>query len=240
MAWYDAILGGSSKMVTAEEALPGRDTPLRVPADHYVNGHAIKPPFPDGMATAVFGMGCFWGAEKEFWELGGVWSTAVGYAGGWTKNPTYEENCTGRTGQTESVLVVFDPEQITYDELLVQFWENHDPTQGMRQGADRGSQYRSAIFATDEEQLTKALATKAAFQENLTKAGYGEITTEIALLTEAGDGEFYYGEDYHQQYLAKNPHGYCPVHATGVSCPTGLGVKTANQTIAQQDVIPPR
>jgi len=205
-------------MVTPDQALPGRQTPMPVPDAHYVNGHPLQPPFPDGMQTAVVGMGCFWGAEKEFWELDGVYSTAVGYAGGYTPNPTYEEVCSGRTGHTEVVLVVFDPEKISYEGILKQFWENHDPTQGMRQGNDHGTQYRSVIYTESDEQAATARATAEAFAKRLAAAGYGEITTEIAPL-----GAFYYAEDYHQQYLAKNPGGYCPVHATGVSCPVGLG-----------------
>ncbi|BCN81502.1 peptide methionine sulfoxide reductase MsrA [Prescottella equi] len=205
-------------MVTQDQALPGRDAVMPVPDAHYVNGHPLRPPFPDGMQTAVVGMGCFWGAEKELWELDGVYSTAVGYAGGFTPNPTYEEVCSGRTGHSEVVLVVFDPEKISYEGILKQFWENHDPTQGMRQGNDRGTQYRSVIYTESDEQAETARATAEAFGKRLAAAGYGEITTEIAPLD-----TFYYAEDYHQQYLAKNPGGYCPVHATGVSCPVGLG-----------------
>ncbi|UTT48768.1 peptide-methionine (S)-S-oxide reductase MsrA [Rhodococcus gordoniae] len=221
MSWFDEILaraGSKSQMVGREDALPGRTEPLPVPETHYVNGNRIVPPFPEGMQTAVVGMGCFWGAEKEFWQLDGVHSTAAGYAGGYTPNPTYEEVCSGRTGHTEVVLVVFDPKVIGYDRILQQFWENHDPTQGMRQGNDHGTQYRSAIYTYDETQIEVAEATAEAFGKRLADAGYGEITTEIAPLT-----QFYYAEDYHQQYLAKNPGGYCPVHATGVSCPVGLG-----------------
>ncbi|MDV6295350.1 peptide-methionine (S)-S-oxide reductase MsrA [Rhodococcus aetherivorans] len=221
MSWFDDILaraGSKSVMVTQEQALPGRAEPLPVPDTHYVNGHRIMPPFPEGMQTAVLGMGCFWGAEKEFWGLEGVYSTAAGYAGGYTPNPTYEEVCSGRTGHTEVVLVVFDPKVISYEGVLKQFWENHDPTQGMRQGNDHGTQYRSAIYTFDEGQIEIAEATAENFGARLAAAGYGAVTTEIAPLT-----QFYYAEDYHQQYLAKNPHGYCPVHATGVSCPVGLG-----------------
>ncbi|WP_371053404.1 peptide-methionine (S)-S-oxide reductase MsrA [Rhodococcus gordoniae] len=221
MSWFDEILaraGSKSQMVTREDALPGRAEPLPVPETHYVNGNRIVPPFPEGLQAAVVGMGCFWGAEKEFWQLDGVHSTAAGYAGGYTPNPTYEEVCSGRTGHTEVVLVVFDPKVIGYDRILQQFWENHDPTQGMRQGNDHGTQYRSAIYTYDETQIEVAEATAEAFGKRLADAGYGEITTEIAPLT-----QFYYAEDYHQQYLAKNPGGYCPVHATGVSCPVGLG-----------------
>lgn len=205
-------------MVTPDQALPGRDAAMPVPDAHYVSGHPLKPPFPAGLQTAVVGMGCFWGAEKEFWELDGVFSTAVGYAGGYTPNPTYEEVCSGRTGHSEVVLVVFDPQKISYEGILKQFWENHDPTQGMRQGNDHGTQYRSVIYTESDDQAATARATAEAFGERLAAAGYGEITTEIAPLD-----TFYYAEGYHQQYLAKNPGGYCPVHATGVSCPVGLG-----------------
>ena len=211
--------GKKREMVPEEFALDGRPEPLATPDTHWVNGNTIKPPFPDGMQTAIFGMGCFWGAERVFWETPGVYSTAVGYAGGFTPNPTYEETCTGRTGHTEAVLVVFDPGQVTYETLLKAFWEGHDPTQGMRQGNDVGTQYRSAAYATSPEQLDAAKRSRDAYQANLTAAGYGEITTEIA---EAG--EFFYAEDYHQQYLAKNPAGYCGLGGTGVSCPTGLTV----------------
>jgi peptide-methionine (S)-S-oxide reductase len=209
-----------STMVTAAEALPGRDEEMPVPAAHEVLGNPIAPPFPEGLEQAVFGLGCFWGAERVFWRAPGVYTTAVGYAGGFTANPTYEEVCSGRTGHTEAVLVVFDPTQTSYDELLRLFWENHDPTQGMRQGNDQGSQYRSAIYTRDEGQRAAADASRERFQDELGKAGYGEITTEIA-----GAGPFYYAESYHQQYLAKNPNGYCGLGGTGVACPVGL--KTA-------------
>ncbi|NLV79342.1 MAG: peptide-methionine (S)-S-oxide reductase MsrA [Rhodococcus sp.] len=221
MSWFDDILahaGSTAQMVRADDALPGRADPMPVPEVHHVNGHRIVPPFLEGLQIAIVGMGCFWGAEKEFWQLDGVYSTAVGYAGGYTPNPTYEEVCSGRTGHTEVVLVVFDPDVIGYTQVLRQFWENHDPTQGMRQGNDRGTQYRSAIYTLDESQVEVAEATAESFGQRLEQAGYGTITTEIAPLT-----QFYYAEDYHQQYLAKNPAGYCPVHATGVSCPVGLG-----------------
>ncbi len=221
MSWFDEILaraGSKSQMVAREDALPGRSEPVAVPETHYVNGNRIVPPFPDGLQTAVLGMGCFWGAEKEFWQLDGVYSTAAGYAGGYTPNPTYEEVCSGRTGHTEVVLVVFDPKVVGYARILQEFWENHDPTQGMRQGNDQGTQYRSAIYTYDENQIELAESTAEAYGERLAAAGYGAVTTEIAPLT-----DFYYAEDYHQQYLAKNPNGYCPVHATGVSCPVGLG-----------------
>jgi peptide-methionine (S)-S-oxide reductase len=205
------------RMPLHDEALPGRDAAMRVGETHFVNGHRIVPPFPDGMARAVFGMGCFWGAERKFWQTPGVYSTAVGYAGGSTKNPTYEEVCSGMTGHTEVVLVVYDPKQVTYDQLLRVFWENHDPTQGMRQGNDAGTQYRSAIYTTDAAQAKAAEDSRAAYQAELKKAGHGTITTEIR---EAP--AFYYAEDYHQQYLGKNPSGYCGIGGTGVSCPIGL------------------
>jgi peptide-methionine (S)-S-oxide reductase len=206
-------------MVTAETALPGRaDYRFSVPETHHVTGRRIREPFEqDGLQTAVFGMGCFWGAEKDFWQHENVWSTAVGYAGGYTEHPTYEETCTGLTGHAEVVRVIFDPARISYPELLSVFFENHDPTQGMRQGNDIGSQYRSAIFYTSDSQREQAEAAAKAFGQRLAEAGYGAITTEIAPLR-----QFYYAEDYHQQYLAKNPNGYCPVFATGVSCPVGL------------------
>jgi peptide-methionine (S)-S-oxide reductase len=209
-----------STMVTADEALPGRDETMPVPAAHEVLGNPIAPPFPEGLEQAIFGLGCFWGAERIFWRAPGVYATAVGYAGGFTANPTYEEVCSGRTGHTEAVLVVFDPQETSYDEILRLFWENHDPTQGMRQGNDQGTQYRSAIYTVDEAQRAAADASRERFQGELAKAGFGEITTEIA---EAGP--FYYAEPYHQQYLAKNPNGYCGLGGTGVACPVGL--KTA-------------
>jgi len=202
----------------AEESLPGRDTEIPVPATHFVNGASLKPPWPEGTETAVFGMGCFWGAERKFWELDGVYTTAVGYAGGFTPNPTYEEVCSGRTGHTEAVLVVFDPQRVGYEELLRVFWESHDPTQGMRQGNDAGTQYRSAIYTHSELQQKAAETSRDAYQQMLSDAGYGEITTEIR-----DAPEFFYAEDYHQQYLAKNPFGYCGIGGTGVSCPVGIG-----------------
>jgi peptide-methionine (S)-S-oxide reductase len=208
-----------SRLVDADEALPGRPERMPVPAKHAVLGTPLEPPFPDGYGRAVFGLGCFWGAERVFWRAPGVYTTAVGYAGGHTPNPTYEETCSGLTGHTEAVLVVFDPAQTSYEELLRLFWENHDPTQGMRQGNDTGTQYRSAIYTDGPEQLAAAEASRDAFQRELGKAGYGEITTEIAPA-----GEFYYAEDYHQQYLQKNPMGYCGLGGTGVSCPIGVGV----------------
>jgi peptide-methionine (S)-S-oxide reductase len=206
-----------SKMVEPDEALPGRSHPLTVPERHEVLGTPLKPPFPDGYEQAVFGLGCFWGAERIFWEAPGVYTTAVGYAGGYTPNPTYEEVCSGRTGHTEAVLAVFDPTATSYEEMLRLFWEGHDPTQGMRQGNDAGTQYRSVILYTSEAQRTAAEASKGMFQPRLSEKGYGEITTEIAPLA-----EFFYAEDYHQQYLAKNPNGYCGLGGTGVSCPIGV------------------
>jgi peptide-methionine (S)-S-oxide reductase len=207
-----------TQLPTAEQALPGRsDYPYSVPATHVVTGNPILPPFPEGLATAVFALGCFWGEEKAFWQVPGVWSTAVGYTGGITPYPTYEEVCSGRTGHAEAVLVVFDPEQVSYEQLLKVFWEAHDPTQGMRQGNDVGTQYRSAIYYADDEQKAVAEASLAAFQQRLTAAGYGTITTDVEPV-----GPFYYAEGYHQQYLVKNPYGYCPDNGTGVSCPVGL------------------
>ena len=206
-----------AKLVTAADALPGRAAAMRVNATHFVNGHRIVPPFPEGMQQAVFGMGCFWGAERKFWQAPGVWATAVGYAGGHTPNPTYEEVCSGRTGHAEVVLVVFDPSVSSYEKLLAVFWENHDPTQGMRQGNDAGTQYRSTIYASDDAQLAAAQASQVAYAPRLAAAGYGAITTEIRDVP-----EFYYAEDYHQQYLGKNPGGYCGIGGTGVSCPIGL------------------
>ena len=204
-------------MPTADEALPGRPTrPFSVPQRHFVLGTPLEPPFPEGMEQAVFGMGCFWGAERKFWELDGVYTTAVGYDGGLTPNPTYEEVCSGRTGHTEAVLVVFDPKRISYDALLQTFWESHDPTQGMRQGNDVGTQYRSAVYTFSDEQRRAAEQSLAVYQARLRDAGYDEVTTEIAPET------FYYAEDYHQQYLAKNPQGYCGLGGTGVSCPIGV------------------
>ena len=201
-----------------DQALPGHDTPMPVPETHFVNGNRITPPFPAGLEQAIFGMGCFWGAERKFWEAPGVYSTAVGYAGGYTQNATYKEVCSGMTGHTEVVLVVFDPKVTSYEQMLRTFWENHDPTQGMRQGNDDGTQYRSAIYTTSAEQKAAAEASRDAFQDRLTAAGYGPITTEIA-----DAPEFFYAEDYHQQYLAKNPNGYCGIGGTGVSCPVGIG-----------------
>jgi peptide-methionine (S)-S-oxide reductase len=207
----------SSRMVSPEDALPGREERMVVPGRHEVLGTPLEPPFPEGLQQAVFALGCFWGAERVFWRAPGVYTTAVGYAGGYTPNPTYQEVCTGRTGHTEAVLVVFDPDKTSYEELLRLFWENHDPTQGMRQGNDAGTQYRSAVYWTNDEQRRAAEESRVAYQERLGEAGYGDITTEIA---EAGP--FYYAEPYHQQYLQKNPNGYCGLGGTGVTCPVGL------------------
>lgn len=214
MVLRSQILAHKIELPTAAQALPGRETPMPVPEAHYVNGHPLQAPFPTGLEQAVFGLGCFWGAERRFWQQEGVWSTAVGYAGGHTPNPTYDEVCSGLTGHTEVVLVVFDPRVISYERLLAVFWEAHNPTQGMRQGNDIGTQYRSAIYCTSDAQLQAARASEARFQAELDKAGYGAITTEIA---EAP--AFYYAEAYHQQYLAKNPNGYCGLGGTGVCLP---------------------
>jgi peptide-methionine (S)-S-oxide reductase len=211
------------ELPTAETALPGRPHPIPTAADHFINGRPLKGPYPAGIELAQFGMGCFWGEEKRFWSLPGVWVTAVGYAGGLTPNPTYEEVCSGRTGHTEVVLVAFDPKLVSYESLLKVFWEGHDPTQGMRQGNDVGTQYRSAIYAYDEGQAKTAQDSRAAYQTALSARGFGAITTEI--VTPAPT--FYFAEDYHQQYLAKNPHGYCGIGGTGVSCPIGLGVSAS-------------
>ena len=210
----------STKMPTAAEALPGRLAAMPVPEAHFVNGNRMTPPFPAGLQLATFGMGCFWGAERLFWELPGVYSTAAGYAGGFTPNPGYKEVCTGQTGHTEVVRVVFDPARIHYSNLLKYFWESHDPTQGMRQGGDVGTQYRSVIYATDENQLRQAEESRTAYQRALRTAGHARaVTTEVQLAP-----DFYYAEEYHQQYLAKNPGGYCGLEGTGVTCPVGLGV----------------
>jgi peptide-methionine (S)-S-oxide reductase len=208
------------KMPTAAEALAGRSTRMPIPAKHFVSGAPLDAPYPPGTELALFGMGCFWGAERKFWETDGVVSTAVGYAGGFTPNPTYREVCSGQTGHTEVVRVAFDPKVVRYEDLLRVFWENHDPTQGMRQGNDAGTQYRSAIYAYDAAQAAAAEAARAAYQLVLKDAGYGAITTEIRLAP-----EFYFAEDYHQQYLAKNPGGYCGIGGTGLSCPIGVAKK---------------
>lgn len=205
------------EMPSAETALPGRAEPIPTAETHFVNGNALKGPYPEGMATALFGMGCFWGAERKFWSLPGVWVTAVGYAAGFTANPSYREVCSGMTGHNEVVLVVYDPAVTRFEDLLKVFWENHDPTQGMRQGNDVGTQYRSGVYVSDAAQRATAEESKAGFEARLSAAGYGAITTEIL---EAP--EFYFAEDYHQQYLAKNPGGYCGLGGTGVSCPVGL------------------
>jgi peptide-methionine (S)-S-oxide reductase len=215
MALFSKKLG----MPDPHEALPGRTQPMPVPATHYVNGHPLQPPFPDGFEQAIFALGCFWGAERRFWQVKGVFTTAVGYSGGYTPNPTYEEVCTGQTGHAEAVLVVYDPHVVSYQELVRIFWEAHDPTQGMRQGNDIGTQYRSLIFAADDAQRAAAENAREAYQRVLTAAGYGQITTEVRPRS-----EFYYAEDYHQQYLAKNPGGYCGLGGTGVSCPVGLPI----------------
>jgi peptide-methionine (S)-S-oxide reductase len=210
---------GKPKTVPSKaEALPGRADPMPVPDAHFVNQHRLTPPFPDGLQRALFGMGCFWGAEKKFWSVPGVYSTAVGYAGGHTPNATYREVCTGMTGHNEVVLVVFDPKVVSYDDLLKVFWENHDPTQGMRQGNDVGTQYRSGIYYFDDAQRRAAERTRDAFESRLKASGHGAITTEIVPAP-----DFYYAEDYHQQYLAKNPDGYCGLGGTGVTCPVGVG-----------------
>jgi peptide-methionine (S)-S-oxide reductase len=209
-----------TKLLPPESTLPGRAASMPVPQAHFINGHALAAPFPAGMQLAQFAMGCFWGAERIFWQTPGVYSTAVGYAGGETKNPTYEEVCTGLTNHAEVVLVVFDPNVVSYEELLKRFWESHDPTQGMRQGNDAGTQYRSAIYAYGDEQLRLAKASKDRFQKALSAKGFGPITTEIRPAP-----EFYYAEDYHQQYLGKNPAGYCGLGGTGVSCPVGVLAK---------------
>ena len=213
------LFGFCKKLVipTAEEALPGRSESMLVPDKHYVNGNPLKPPYPNGLEMAMFGMGCFWGAERKFWQLDGVFATAVGYAAGSTPNPTYQEVCSGMTGHNEVVLVVFDPKVISYETLLKVFWENHNPTQGMRQGNDAGTQYRSGIYAYSQNQKQLALASRDTYQQALNKAGYGQITTEIL-----DAPEFYYAEGYHQQYLAKNPGGYCGLGGTNVACPVGI------------------
>ena len=216
------LFGSKTKQVTPAEALPGRAGRMPAPARHDVLGTPLEPPFPGGLEQAVFGLGCFWGAERIFWEAPGVYTTAVGYAGGYTPNPTYQEVCSGRTGHAEVVMVVFDPAKTNYDELLRLFWEGHDPTQGNRQGNDIGTQYRSAMLYTSEAQRDAAERSRAMYEERLREGGFGPITTEIAPL-----GDFYYAEDYHQQYLAKNPNGYCGLGGTGVSCPVGLGASAS-------------
>ena len=212
-----ALFARKLRIPSPDEALPGRSTRMALPARHAVKGTPLEPPFPEGMERAIFGLGCFWGAERKFWQADGVYTTAVGYAGGHTPNPTYEEVCSGLTGHAEVVLVLYDPRVTSYDALLRIFWETHDPTQGMRQGNDVGTQYRSGIYYEGEDQRRAAEASRDAYQRQLTAAGYGAITTEILPAP-----EFYYAEDYHQQYLAKNPNGYCGLGGTGVSCPTGI------------------
>jgi peptide-methionine (S)-S-oxide reductase len=215
-----AFMKKMTELLPASSTLPGRKEKMPVPEKHFVNGNRMVPPFPEGLQLAQFGVGCFWGAERLFWQVPGVYSTAVGYAGGTTPNPTYEEVCSGFTNHAEMVLVVFDPRKVSYEELLKVFWEGHDPTQGMRQGNDRGSQYRSAIYTYGEEQMKAALATRDMFQAGLKAKGYGRITTEVKPAP-----EFYYAEDYHQQYLGKDPNGYCGLGGTGVSCPVGVLAK---------------
>jgi peptide-methionine (S)-S-oxide reductase len=217
------MFGKSARIPTAAEALPGRSDRMTVPDAHYVNGHRIAPPFPAGLELAMFALGCFWGAERKFWQLPGVYSTAVGYAAGHTPNPTYREVCSGMTGHTEAVLVVFDPLLVSYEDLLKTFWESHDPTQGMRQGNDVGTQYRSGVYYYNDGQRQAAEVSRDAFQNELKSAGFGRITTEILPAP-----EFYYAEDYHQQYLEKNPGGYCGLGGTGVSCPVGIAKSTVD------------
>jgi len=216
-------LGKKLTLPSPAEALPGRQEPMPLTNRHFVNGHPLRPPYSEGMALALFGLGCFWGAERKFWQLAGVFTTAVGYAAGSTPNPTYREVCSGMTGHNEVVRVVYDPQQVSYETLLKVFWESHDPTQGMRQGNDVGTQYRSGIYVYSPEQRQLAEASRAAYQQVLTQAGLGTITTEIL-----DAPEFYYAEDYHQQYLAKNPNGYCGLGGTGVSCPIGVITPTAS------------
>ena len=225
------LFGDKSQMPDPAKALPGRPEPIPTAERHFVNDTSIKGPYPPGAELATFAMGCFWGAEKLFWQTPGVISTSVGYAGGYTPNPTYEEVCSGKTGHAEAVQVVFDPSRIGYEQLLKLFWENHDPTQGMRQGADRGTQYRSAIFTHSDAQQAAAEASREMYQRELTNAGYGEITTDIAPAP-----DYYFAEDYHQQYLEKVPNGYCPDHSTGVACPVGLGVTASAPAEAFEQV----
>jgi len=223
--------GRPTTLPDAADALPGRDQAIPTAETHHVNGSSIKPPYPEGSEVATFGMGCFWGAEKLFWQTPGVVSTSAGYAGGFTPNPTYEEVCSGKTGHAEVVQIVFDPTRVTYEEVLKLFWENHDPTQGMRQGNDRGTQYRSIIFTHTDAQRAAAAASREMYQSELSKAGFGAITTDIA-----DAPTYYFAEDYHQQYLSKNPAGYCPDHSTGVACPIGLGV-TAGQRVQTMEQV---
>jgi peptide-methionine (S)-S-oxide reductase len=223
------LFSRKQEMVTADQALPGRDTPIPVAPNHVVLGTPLQPPFPDGLEVVYVAMGCFWGAERIFWSLPGVYVTAVGYMGGWTTHPTYEETCTSRTGHTETVMVVFDPAEVTFDQLMKAFWENHDPTTPNRQGNDVGTQYRSAIFPTTDDQLAAALASRDRYQQALAAAGYGEISTQIERADRAGDGVFYYAEDYHQGYLHKNPRGYCN-HGF---CQIGYDLEAHGQGIAR-------
>jgi peptide-methionine (S)-S-oxide reductase len=219
MVFFGLGKGKKTEMPSPQDALPGRPTPMSVPSQHYVNGHALQPPFPAGMETAMFGLGCFWGAERKFWQQEGVYTTAVGYAAGYTPNPTYQEVCSSLTGHNEVVLVVFDPQVVSYEQLLKVFWESHNPTQGMRQGNDVGTQYRSGIYTYSPDQKRLAESSKHLYQQALSAAGYGTITTEIL-----DAPAFYYAEAYHQQYLAKNPGGYCGLGGTNVACPVGLAV----------------
>lgn len=219
MVFFGLGKGKKTEMPSPQDALPGRTTPMSVPSQHYVNGHALQPPFPDGMETAMFGLGCFWGAERKFWQQAGVYTTAVGYAAGYTPNPTYQEVCSSLTGHNEVVLVVFDPQVVSYEQLLKVFWESHNPTQGMRQGNDVGTQYRSGIYTYSPDQKRLAASSQQVYQQALSAAGYGTITTEIL-----DAPAFYYAEAYHQQYLAKNPGGYCGLGGTNVACPVGLAV----------------
>ncbi len=219
MVFFGLGKGKKTEMPSPQDALPGRTTPMSVPSQHYVNGHALQPPFPDGMETAMFGLGCFWGAERKFWQQAGVYTTAVGYAAGYTPNPTYQEVCSSLTGHNEVVLVVFDPQVVSYEQLPKVFWESHNPTQGMRQGNDVGTQYRSGIYTYSPDQKRLAESSQQVYQQALSAAGYGTITTEIL-----DAPAFYYAEAYHQQYLAKNPGGYCGLGGTNVACPVGLAV----------------
>lgn len=223
MAFLSDLLNKKLKLPTAGEALPGRDRPIPTATEHYVSGHPLKGPYPEGLETAMFGLGCFWGAERLFWQMDGVWVTAVGFAGGITPNPTYQETCTGMTGHTEVVLVVFDPKVVSYDELLKTFWESHDPTQGMRQGNDVGTTYRSAIYTYGDDQYRAAVASRDAYEASLRGAGREKITTEIAPAP-----KFYFAEGEHQQYLAKNPNGYCGLQGTGVTCAIPQAAPAAN------------